>query len=530
MRILYLFPDENSDFSHYIIGIIRLSNYLNSRKDEIKGDFKETYLDLRYENLPKYLCENLKQYRNECLKLLQKLYREFPFDVVGISCYSPYNYLNSVEVAYIIKKLINPKIVIVVGGVHPTTRPEDFQSEGIPEYFFDEYPIKTTPFDFLAREEGEIPFFNLIQAISSNQKSARKSLEEPCIILKTEILDNLDELPVVDFTLYENYSKEISKKGRVSLDFSRGCYFRCRFCQFSSEGISRKVRVRSIDNCIEDLRAIKNTPWMKLKILDICDPIFLPKKSLRHIFFRRLEEFVLNEGDLDFQMLVFDRIEICSKMDLENYKKFDMIVEIGLESFSRTLLYNVNKFLANTEENIDRSITNYFNKTIEIIEKSNSINLETQYYLLVGVPKSSITTYSETRNFLFSPRFNGKSLIEKYHIAFHTSLYTAFPGSKMYREGKVYYPEWWKHISDKQGYYGALVDCSDDFSFIDSIDCYMKLMKEIFQKQLQINNNHYNLSHLISIINYHRNMREFYFQKVGSYNKDIKGDLLNIRV
>ena len=514
MRLLYLYPAENSDFSHFIIGIIRMSNYLNSRRTEIQGGLEEKYLDLRFEKLRDYSEENLRQYREECLILLQNFYKKFPFDVVAISCYSPFNYLNSVEVAFMIKNRINPNIIIVVGGIHPTTRSEDFQFEGIPEYFYEEYPNNTTPFDFLIREEGEIPFFNLIRDISIKKLRGRNNQKDQCFTIKSELLESLDELPVIDFSLYKRYSKEIERKGRISLDFSRGCPFRCSFCQFSLEGITCSVRLRSIENCIADLRAVKNTPWLKIKTLDISDPIFLPKISSRQRFFKDLEEFILTEGDLEFQMLIFERIETCSLKDLENYKKFNMVVEIGLESFSKTLLYDMNKVLGKNEKTMLKSIENYLKKTVEIIQKSNSINLGTQYYLLIGVPNSNINTFNEIRDFLFTPRFNGQSLIEKYHLAIHTTLYTAFPSAKMYNEGKVYFPEWWKILSKDINLYGALVDCSDDFTFIDSLNQYIDLIREIFKKQMNLKNDYYNLSHLISISKYYKDFREFYDQKV----------------
>jgi len=138
-RILYVHPYLFFCFVPQVCTepFIRFSNYLNSKKSELDGDFQEEYLDLRIENLPDYWPENIDKYRKKLKKILCEIYERFKFDIVAISCYSDFAYLNCIEVANMIKSFINPSSYIVVGGVHPSTFPQGFNSENIPPMFND---------------------------------------------------------------------------------------------------------------------------------------------------------------------------------------------------------------------------------------------------------------------------------------------------------------------------------------------------------------------------------------------------------
>jgi len=162
MKILYIYPYESFDNPILMSHILRISNYLNSRKDELGGKIEEQYLDLRHEGLPKFIPQNLICYRKSLRKLLQDTYLNFPFEIVAISCYTSFSYINTVEVASIIKYFINPSANMVVGGLHPTMCPEDFSPGKIPDYDNNINRKNCTPFDYIVQDEGEKPFFRLM--------------------------------------------------------------------------------------------------------------------------------------------------------------------------------------------------------------------------------------------------------------------------------------------------------------------------------------------------------------------------------
>ena len=81
-KILYLYPFEFSGDPNLSCNLLRVSNYLNSRKSELGGEIEEEYLDLRMEELPPFNPEHIDEYRISLRELFQVLYRRFEFNVV----------------------------------------------------------------------------------------------------------------------------------------------------------------------------------------------------------------------------------------------------------------------------------------------------------------------------------------------------------------------------------------------------------------------------------------------------------------
>jgi len=116
IEILYIYPFESYGFPSLLNNFIRISNFLNSKKKELEGSIEEEYLDLRYENLPNFIPKNIEKYRIELTKLLKQIYSRFEFNLAAISCYRGYSYINTIEIANLIKHYINPLCIVVVGG------------------------------------------------------------------------------------------------------------------------------------------------------------------------------------------------------------------------------------------------------------------------------------------------------------------------------------------------------------------------------------------------------------------------------
>ncbi|MHA1490786.1 MAG: B12-binding domain-containing radical SAM protein [Promethearchaeota archaeon] len=496
---MYIYPYAFWGSSNFLLNFIRISNYLNSRKKELNGKIKEEYLDLRFENLSNFVPNNIENYRNELKKLLKGIYRRFKFNLVAISCYTSYTYINSVEVAIIIKKFINPSCIIVVGGVHATICPEDFQPRNLPEYLYDKYPQLSTPFDYLIRDEGEIPFFKLIQSLLKGTIKYQKTPHKSCIILKIEMIKNLDELPIIDLKLFEKYKTAINNTNKLYLDFSRGCMYRCKFCTNSENYINsyKIVRLKSIKKCIEELKVIKNTKWLSIKNLHIVDMIFIPKKSKREQFFYELEKIFEKEGSLPFKIQIYERIEFCSKNDLRNYKRFNITPYIGFESCSKKLLFRMGKLLGKNDEQIKKGIDRYLIRAEEIIQEGNELNIPIVFYYLIGLPGADKETINESRAFFLKKRFDGKALIEKYKINLDISKYVALFGSEIYNNAekkygaKIYYKKWWKLFTKNQPYYAALVDPNKDLSLLELFNLSYDYIKQIFYWQSKLNNPHF---------------------------------------
>lgn len=486
----------------------RISNYLHSKQNKLDEKFEEEYLDLDYEDLPKFTKENLEGYRSELRDLLQDLYGRFPFDVVFISCYDSYSYINCIEVASIIKTDINLKSLIAVGGIHPTMLPDDFQPMNFPSYFYKTYPKEFTPFDYIIKEEGERPVYKLVQSIMSGSHQIRRTSQEHCIILPTDLINNLDDLPIINLKIFEKYKDildnlEISK---IWIDFSRGCPFKCFFCLNSTESFPcyKNVRIKSVEKCIAELKAIKAIDLFPIKAVHFTDLIFFSKRSLKNAFFHAMDELVSKEGPFSFNFFLMDRVEFCSLEDLERYKKFNMSVSLGTESFSKSLLNTIGK-VKGTQNQSESSESQYLRKVHSLIKKASQLNLQLILNYLFCVPGTNEKIIKEEIDFFFKKGENDISLAESYKFRLGINPYRAYFGTKIYENtekfgARVYNKEWWKTFDPNQHLLAAMIDPQPDFKVLDAQRLSRNLIKRVLKKQSEIGNEYYSKLKTIGIL------------------------------
>ena len=497
-RILYVQPYLFFCFSPQICTepFIRLSNYINSRKNELKAEIQEEYLDLRLEDIPDYFPKNIDSYRKILKKILNNIYIRFKFDVVAISCYTDFAYLNTLEIANMIKNFISPSIQIVVGGVHSAVFSDTFNVKNIPTYLNDCYQKNTTPIDYIIVDEGEKPFFNFLKSFIEKSLLKRSNMKENPIFLKREYLDLLDEIPPLNLKLFRKYRKQINSVGNFYTRFVRGCNFRCNYCLPSENYTesSKHVKYRSVEKSIEDLDAIINTEWLKIRQLHIVDPIFFPKRSQRIQFYNELEKL---SNRIDFGFNVFDRIETCELEDLKNFKKYNIIPGLGLETTSKKMLFRIGKTLGKNKEQIQKGIDSYLEKTKNLIQYANKINTHIVFYFMENIPGTDTEALNERRNFFFEKNNGDSSLIEKYNIDLEFFMYLLFTGNKIYNKGeelfgaKYYYKHWWDIFDEDQYIHSGIVKPSENLKFIDSFYSTKQFVKDIFKAQMKRKNDFY---------------------------------------
>lgn len=168
-------------------------------------------------------------------------------DVVGISVMSV-DYNPTVEAIKIIKK-VSPKTIVVIGGVHATLVPEDFD--------------KNKNVDFIIKAEAEVTFKEMLDSIVENKKFPR--------ITEGKRI-NLDELPFDDRELFDlKFSTSAPFKSHPKLEIpfftinaTRGCMYNCNFCQPAERRMfGNIVRKRSVKNVIKELKILRDKYGMK---------------------------------------------------------------------------------------------------------------------------------------------------------------------------------------------------------------------------------------------------------------------------
>lgn len=240
------------------------------------------------------------------------------FDLIGISCYSSYEYLKSFYLGVEIRRR-HPSACLVVGGYHPSARPSDFTG---PE----------SPFDHVVMGEGELPLARIVVALEQ-----RKRLSER--IFQPEVVEELDSLPPLDWTLLDRY-KPIARRigGQATLYLSRGCPFRCVFCMEAAKGI-RTWRAFSPERAEAELlnlhRYLDLSGWK----LFFTDPLFGIQREWRREMLARIDRLALPVT----KYWALTRADILDESDIPRFHRANIGLGFGLESGDPAILKIIHK-------------------------------------------------------------------------------------------------------------------------------------------------------------------------------------------
>ena len=183
---------------------------------------------------------------------LDKLVMKFNPDILVVSFMTPQYY----DVLKIIKKFKKqfPEAKIIVGGPHSSSLPEQTLKE-----------IKEI--DFLCKGEGEKTFEEFLNYLSGNMKLDKIDglfYRRKDMIIANNPRKLMDSRDLNDYSVdwekileYGPYKQKFNYKDIIGPIFSiittRGCPFQCTFCDERTIW-ERKVRMRSIDNVVEEIK------------------------------------------------------------------------------------------------------------------------------------------------------------------------------------------------------------------------------------------------------------------------------------
>lgn len=245
---------------------------------------------------------------------------------VGISYLTPLK--NVVErIAGLIKEM-DRDIKIIVGSCHPTFCPEEV--------------MQNPDIDFVVRGEGEIPLLRLVKEF---KKDSPKWEAVPGIYYRdgggqvrnnpsVNLINNLDELPFPARDLVLNCDYDLYRVHSTST--ARGCPYTCAFCA-DRRFWGGKVRRRSVDNVIKELRLLKDT--YKIKSVDFADGTFTFDRKYLETFCN-----TMIEHKLDIKWRCTARYDNLNEDLLQLMKQANCSgLLFGLESGSDRILRAMNK-------------------------------------------------------------------------------------------------------------------------------------------------------------------------------------------
>ena len=265
MLVVLVQPPPREGYPNFEGPSLSLSNLAafletNGHKVLIKDFFVEQYLE---KNFLKYIT-SLKP------------------DLIGITSFTR-NYTQTRRLLKTLKKDCS-ECPVVMGGPHPTALPEDVLKDGA---------------DYVIRGEGELTILELLDSIMGTR--------EPCTIHglsfkeKTDFVHNPNRFPINDIKhlplpayhlfpmarykqrmFVTNYSPKA-----IIISTSRGCPYRCIFCQRNLLGL--KFRTRSLEQTFSEIELLyKNYGYRYFVFADEC--FGLNQKYLLE-FLDRMEDF-----------------------------------------------------------------------------------------------------------------------------------------------------------------------------------------------------------------------------------------------
>ena len=332
-------------------------------------------------------------------------------NIVGITSTTPQIRL-SWEIAKLAKQ-INPNCKVVLGGVHPTSLPEESLS---------------TPYvDFVVRGEGEVTFLDLIRALGGNGnlknvkglsfETGGKITHNP----SRPFIGNLDSISFPARHLFpfpEAYrSPMLERKLFADIITSRGCPGSCIFCNKSIFG--NTFRARSPENVVDEIELLVGEYGVgEIHIADDTFTFDIERAM-------RICDLII-ERNLDIAWSCSNgiRVDCVNRELLTKMKEAGCYrVSFGVESGSDEVLRRIGKRIT-------------LQQARSACEIANDVGLTTIAFYMLG-------NYGENRETMEKTIAFAKSLNTDYA---QFTIATPFPGTALYKlvekHGKILTKDW----------------------------------------------------------------------------------------
>jgi len=350
------------------LGILYIATFLRS-----KGFDSEVY-DLTFDD----------QYKN-FLKAVKTA------DFIGFTSTSPL-FPQVLQLCKKIKKT-NKEKKIILGGPHVSASPESV--------------LKNDSIDYIITGEGEYATMNLLQGNLDfpgiGYKKNKKIIINPPELIKEINLLPFPDRSLLDINKYRVILPEGSGGRYTTIISSRGCPFRCSFCD-SHITFGRKTRFRSPKNVVDEIAECVNKHNIKsFAFLD--DTITLDKKR-----FIEIADRIINER-LKIHYRCSTRVDCINEEVLSKMKESGCYrVHIGCESGDDTILKSTSKGIT----------TRQIKKGVDLCKK---IGLSTYAFFILGLPGETDETINKTIKFS-----------NKLHPDFvQYTIATPFPGTDLHK-------------------------------------------------------------------------------------------------
>jgi len=334
---------------------------------------------------------------------IQHLMEKASPEIVGFSVMTP-DYPYTKELIKTVKQE-NPKTHTVLGGYHPTFRPEEV--------------LKETETDYVIRGEGENAMLQLATALQGKENLS--NVTNLSYKKGNQIIHNKMG-PLVDVNTLPFPAREKVNVPFTLINESRGCPYACTFCCIRNF-YGGTWRPRKIENFIAELAYMKEKLGYKRIYIESDNFLVNPKRV------QAICKAIIEHGLNDVSYNSSGRIDVMAK----NPKLLDLMVEAGWKSMNFGL-----------ESGIQEILDNSYNKHMtlqqarKVIKKLQDTNIHVGWTFIIGSGDEYDTEayIQKSIDFLLSIPYDAVGL----------TILTPFPGTalfqKLRRENRILTYNW----------------------------------------------------------------------------------------
>jgi len=267
-------------------------------------------------------------------------------------------------------KAANPDLITIMGGPHATVDVDTFLDCGAIDYVIGG-EAEDSIVQFVAGvDQGKEALLDVPGIAFDKADGTRHTSPQPPLI---KDLDRIP-FPAWDALPFGRYSA-MNKERLFYIFTSRGCPFRCIFCQKELTG--RGFRTRSVSNILDELQLIHDT-YDPGNVLFIDELFTCQKKRIYEIC-----EGIMERG-LKLNMSCETRVDMLD---------YDMAVTMRKAGFMR-IYFGVE---SGSQRSLDTLVKDYtVDKIIEALKITRRAGIWTKVFLIVGTPGETQTDYDNT--------------------------------------------------------------------------------------------------------------------------------------
>ncbi len=328
-------------------------------------------------------------------------------------------------------KEFNDSMITCIGGWHVSLFPHE--------------TLKQNSVDFVVVGEGEITFLELVNQLSKSKDDRKFDLIDGLgykdsngirVNRARDPIKNLDELPFPDWRLlkFERYRHVLSESSvTLPLESSRGCPFKCTFC----DQRGTKFRYKSAQRIVEEVIHYKSL-------------------GIRSIFFVDDQFIVINKRIIEFCKAIVDKkidisFKISSRVDCVNAELLHWLKQAGCITISYGVESSSQKYRNYFEKGIDEEdIRNAFKLT-------NDAGVDPFAFMMIGIPGQTHQEIMNDLRFLkeIKAKFASFSVCSPYP---KTELYLSLLKNGYYKR------DYWLEFANNPSNDFVMPLCNDNFT------------------------------------------------------------------